>query len=57
MKLLNNKTDSELFQSLVAEIAKARNEISCAQGDLNKAHNRINFLVAVANELIQRKKD
>lgn len=57
MKLLNNKTDSELLHSLLAEIAKAGNEIRCAQGDLNKANNRLNFLIAVANELIDRNKD
>ncbi len=57
MKILEDKTDQQLLQSLLAEIAKASSEIKCAQGDLNKAQNRISFVLAVVNTLIQRKED
>lgn len=54
MDLLENKTDEELIKSLLAEIAKAKNELKCARGDIDKATSRINFLVVVANELMNR---
>lgn len=57
MDLLENKTDKELLQSLLAELAKAKNELKCARGDIDKATSRITFLVAVANELISRNRD
>jgi len=57
MDILNNKTDKELLQSLVAEIAKATNEIKCARGDIDKAQSRIKFLLVVAHELINRQGD
>lgn len=57
MDILDKKTDEELIKSLLGEIAKARNELSCAKGDLDKANSRLSFLIVVANELIQRKHD
>lgn len=57
MDVLDKKTEQELLTSLLAEIAKASNEIRCAQGDLNKAQSRLNFLVVVANKLIDRTGD
>jgi hypothetical protein len=57
MDLLQDKTDKELLQSLIAELAKATNEIKCARGDLDKAHGRIKFLVALTYELMNRKED
>lgn len=55
--LIDNKTDEELLQSLLAEIAKANNELACAKRDIIKANNRINFLIVLANKLIERGKD
>jgi len=55
--LLDNKTSQELAQTLVVEIAKAQNELRCAEKDIKKATNRMNFLVVVANKLINRSKD
>jgi hypothetical protein len=55
MDVIENKSDKELLQSLLAEIAKAQNEIRCAQGDILKAQNRIRFATMLVNELIQRK--
>jgi len=57
MDLLSNKTDKELLQSLIAEIAKATNEIRCAQGDIEKAQSRIKFLLVLSHILIDRQKD
>jgi hypothetical protein len=57
MELLNSKTDDELLASMIAELAKTRNEVACAQRDLNKATSRIGFLLVIANTLINRKKD
>lgn len=57
MDILDSKTDNELLISLLAELAKARNEVACAQRDLVKANGRIGFLLVVANTLIERTKD
>lgn len=54
MDVLDTKTDKELAQSALAEIAKAKNEVNSAEQDLRKAKNRLNFLVVVANKLIDR---
>ena len=55
MEILNTKTDEELLESLLSEIAKSRNEVSCAMKDLNKANSRLGFLIVLANSLIDRK--
>jgi hypothetical protein len=55
MEILNTKTDDELLQSLLSEIAKSRNEVNCAMKDLNKANSRLGFLLVLANSLIDRK--
>jgi hypothetical protein len=55
--MLDKKSDRELLQSLLAEMAKANNEIKCAQNDLNKAQNRMKFLLLLANILIDRQED
>jgi hypothetical protein len=57
MDLIDKKSDLELLQSLLAEMAKANNEIKCAQADLNKAQNRLKFLLLLANTMIDRQKD
>jgi hypothetical protein len=54
MDILDQKSDKELLQSLVAEIAKATNEIKCARGDIDKAQGRIKFLLVLAHTLINR---
>lgn len=54
MQILNTKTDKELMQTVLAEIAKARNELKCAEADVKKVNNRISFLINVANELHSR---
>ena len=57
MDVLDKKTDKELLQSLIAETAKAQNELKCAYKDLEKATSRIRFLLVVANTLIERQGD
>lgn len=52
--LLDTKTDSELLHSLIAEIAKAKNEIGCAKRDIDKATSRLSFLVVLTNKLKDR---
>lgn len=55
MDPVENKSDDELLKSLLAEAAKARNEINCASGDIQKATNRLNFILLLVNELLDRK--
>jgi hypothetical protein len=57
MDVLDNKSNKELLQSLVAEIAKTSNEIKCARGDIDKAQSRIKFLLVLAHELMNRQGD
>jgi hypothetical protein len=57
MQILDSLSDKELVQTILAELAKAKNEIKCARADIDKATSRINFLLAVANTLINRSKD
>jgi hypothetical protein len=57
MDLLDSKTDQDLLRSLLAELAKANNEIKCAKADLDKATSRMKFLILLANTMIDRQKD
>lgn len=57
MDVIGNKSDKELLQSLLAEIAKANNEVKCARGDVEKAHNRIKFATMLLHKLIERQGD
>lgn len=57
MDLLDSKTDAALMASMVGEIAKARNEIKCAEADIAKANSRIGFLLVVVHKLIERQGD
>lgn len=57
MDILHTKNPQELTQSLLAEVAKATNELRCARNDLNKAASRLSFVIAVANEMLHRNED
>lgn len=57
MDILDQKTDKELMKSLLGELAKAKNELACAKGDIDKISSRISFLLVVANTMINRSKD
>ena len=54
MQVLDSKTDEELLRSILAETAKAANELRCARGDVDKAQSRLQFTVALLNQLINR---
>jgi len=54
MQILNTLSKKELAQTILAEVAKTKNEIKCAENDLKKANSRLSFLIVLANELIQR---
>ena len=57
MDLLKHKSDQDILDSILAEIAKSTNEIRCASGDIQKASSRMTFAIAAINELINRQKD
>lgn len=57
MDIIDKKTDNELLQSVLAEVAKSKNEIECAHRDIEKAHNRLNFCIVIANKLLDRQGD
>lgn len=57
MDILDQKTTEELEKSLLAEVAKASNELRCAKQDIEKATGRLNFLLVVINKMINRKED
>ena len=57
MDILDSKTDQEILQSLLAEVAKARNEVLCAQRDVDKATGRLAFTLVMINRLLDRIED
>jgi hypothetical protein len=57
MDMLDQKTDNELLKSLLGELAKAKNELACARGDIDKITSRLSFLLVVTNTLINRQGD
>lgn len=57
MDVVSKKTDNEIYQSLVAEIAKSSHELKCLRKDAEKIASRLSFLTVLANELISREGD
>lgn len=57
MDVIDKKTDKELLDSLLAEVAKANNELRCARGDIEKAQGRIKFATLLLHKLIDRQGD
>ena len=57
MDIIENKTDRELLESLLASVAKAQNELRGAENDLQKAMRRNQFNIMLINKLIERDKD
>lgn len=57
MDILKEKSDREILQSVLAETAKTLNEVNCSLKDVNKARNRLTFLIALTNELLDRSED
>lgn len=56
-EFFNDKTDKELLESLLAEVAKATNELKCGERDIKKANSRLQFAVMAINNMINRKED
>lgn len=56
-EIIDSKSNKELLDSIVAEIAKATGELRCARGDIDKANNRIRFCLLLAHTLIDRQGD
>ena len=57
MEMLENKTDQELIATMIAEIAKAQNELNCAKRDIEKALSRQQFVLVLQNTLKHRHQD
>ena len=57
MKIVEDLETKEIYQTLLAEIAKSKNELNSAEKDLQKAQSRLSFVIVLANELIKRGKD
>jgi hypothetical protein len=55
--IFDNHTYEEIQRSILAETAKAANELKCAQRDLNQADMRLKFILAAINHLQQRYED
>ena len=53
----NNLGHSDIVDSLIAESAKALNEVRHAQDDLDKADSRLRFILAALHNLKMRNKD
>ena len=57
MTPLDDKTDSELMRSVLAEVAKAKHELKCAREDQDKATGRLAFALLLINTLLERRSD
>ena len=55
MDVIDSKTTNQLLLSLLAETAKATNELRCAQADVTKAQSRLQFAIVLLNKMIERK--
>jgi len=52
--VIDEKSDRELLEVVIAETAKAANELTCAQQDLDKAHGRLGFNLVLLHRLRDR---
>jgi uncharacterized membrane protein (DUF2068 family) len=52
--IFDDKTDDEIYASILAEAAKATAELRCARGDINQADVRLKFILAAINHLQKR---
>ena len=57
MKIVEDLNTKELHQTVLAEVAKAKNELNSAERDIEKSQSRLGFLIVLANELINRGED
>ncbi len=54
MQIWENKTIPEILKSMEKEIAKAQNELRCADRDITKAQSRIAFTLSAIHNLKDR---
>lgn len=54
MDVIDSKTSREIADSVLAEVAKAGNELRCARNDIDKAQSRIKFVTLLTHKLIER---
>ena len=54
MQIWDKHSPKEILQSMETEIAKAQNELRCADGDIQKAHKRIAFCLSALHNLKKR---
>jgi hypothetical protein len=54
MEIIDQQSDQALIESLIPELAKASNELKCAERDLAKVKSRLGFLTLIANRLKER---
>jgi len=57
MSLIDEKTNSELIESLLEEVAKAQNELNCGKADITKAQSRIRFVLMLLHKLTDRQEN
>jgi len=55
--VISNSTNEDLLRSMLAESAKASNELKCARRDLDKAESRLSFVLMILNNMINRTGD
>jgi len=54
MEIWKKRSTKEILQSIEPEIAKAQNEIKCAEGDVRKAQSRLAFILSAIHNLKTR---
>ena len=54
MEIWSRHTIQQILKSMETEIAKAQNEIRCAQADAKKASNRLAFCLSAVHNLKDR---
>ncbi len=54
MQVWNTLSTSDIIKTLEQELAKAQNELKCAQGDVQKAQNRLSFVMTAIHSLKAR---
>jgi outer membrane protein TolC len=54
MEIWERNSTKDILKSLETELAKAQNEINCAKGDVQKAQNRLAFVLSAIHELKKR---
>lgn len=55
MQIWEQKTIPEILKTLEMELAKTRAELHCAHADVEKAKNRVTFLLSAVHALKDKK--